>query len=82
MLDPRTLTQGQVDHCRAIFDDLKDREFLPANEAWRDETRKALDRELLFGIMSVLQLDPGLEEGLDLLRKQWCTEPSGAGHFP
>ncbi len=79
VLDPRTLTQGQVARCRAIFDDLKDREFLPANEAYRDETRKALDRELLFGITSVLQLDPGLEEGLDLLRKQWCAEPSVHG---
>ena len=79
VLDPRTLTEGQMDHCRAIFDDLKDREFLPANEAWRDETRKALDRELLFGITSVLQLDLGLEEGLNLLRKQWCAEPSVHG---
>ena len=79
VLDPRTLTEGQTDHCHAIFDDLKDREFLPANEAWRDETRKDLDRELLFGITSVLQLDPGLEEGLDLLRKQWCAEPSVHG---
>ena len=79
VLDPRTLTQAQVDHCRAIFDNLKDREFLPANEAYRDETRKDLDRELLFGITSVLQLDPGLEEGLDLLRKQWCAEPSVHG---
>ena len=79
VLDPRTFTEGQTDHCLAIFDDLKDREFLPANEAWRDETRKALDRELLFGITSVLQLDPGLEEGLDLLRKQWCAEPSVHG---
>ena len=79
VLDPRKLTDQQLDHCRAIFDDLKDREFLPANEAWRDETRKALDRELLFGITSVLQLDPSLEEGLDLLRKQWCAEPSVHG---
>ena len=79
VLDPRTFTEGQTDHCLAIFDDLEDREFLPANEAWRDETRKALDRELLFGITSVLQLDPGLEEGLDLLRKQWCAEPSVHG---
>ncbi|MDE0109564.1 MAG: hypothetical protein OXN96_17265 [Bryobacterales bacterium] len=23
-----------------------------------------------------LQLDPVLEEGLDLLQKQWCAEPS------
>ena len=79
VLDPRTLTEGQTDHCHAIFDELKDRELLPANEAWRDETRKALDSELLFGITSVLQLDPGLEEGLDLLRKQWCAEPSVHG---
>ena len=79
VLDPRKLKDRQLDHCRAIFDDLKDREFLPANEAWRDETRKALDRELLFGITSVLQLDRGLEEGLDLLRKQWCAEPSVHG---
>ena len=79
VLDPRKLTDRRLDHCRAIFDDLKDREFLPANEAWRDETRKALDRELLFGITSVLQLDPDLEEGLDLLREQWCAEPSVHG---
>ena len=79
VLDPRTLTEGQMDHCRAIFEDFKDREFLPANQAWRDETRKDLDRDLLFGITSVLQLDPDLEEGLDLLRKQWCAEPSVHG---
>ena len=71
MLDPRTLTESQLDHCRATFEELKDKTLLPANEAYRDETRTALDRELLFGITSVLQLDPALEEGLDLLRKQW-----------
>ena len=41
--------------------------------------RKALDRKLLFGITSVLQLDPVLEEGLELLRRQWCAEPSVHG---
>ena len=35
--------------------------------------------ELLFGITSVLQLGPDLEEGLDLLREQWCAEPSVHG---
>ena len=79
VLDPRTLTDQQLDRCQAIFDDFEGREFLPANEAYRDETRKALDRELLFGITSVLQLDPALEEGLDLLRGQWCAEPSVHG---
>ena len=79
VLDPRTLTKVQVDHCRAIFRELNGREFLPANEAYRDEARKDLDRELLFGITSVLKLDPSLEEGLDLLRKQWRAEPSVHG---
>lgn len=61
------------------FPELKDHKFLPANEAYQDETRKALDRELQFGIASVRQLDSGLEEGLDPLRKQWCAEPSVHG---
>ena len=79
VLDPRTLTDSQVDQCHAIFEDLKDKPLLPANEAYQDKTRRTLDRELLFGIVSVLQLDPDLEEELDLLRKQWCAEPSVHG---
>ena len=47
--------------------------------AYRDEAREALDRELLFGAASVLRLDTGLEEGLGLLRKQWCAERSVRG---
>ena len=79
VLDVRTLSDQQRVQCQAIFDEIKDREFLPANEAYRDETRKTLDCRLLF---EVLQLDPGLEENLDLLRKQWCAEPSVHGGKP
>ena len=74
VLDPHTLTKGQVDHWRAIFDAFKEKPLLPAKEACRDETRKALDHEMLFGVTSVLQLDPVLEEALDLLRKQGRAE--------
>ena len=79
VLDPRELSADQLDHCESIFDNLEDCEFLPANEAYRDEARKDLDRLLLFGITSVLQLDSGIEESLDLLRDQWCAEPSVHG---
>ncbi len=79
VLDPRTLTEGQMDRCRVVFEDFKDKPLLPANEAYRDETRKALDRALLFGITSVLQLEQNFEEGLELLRRQWCAEPSVHG---
>ena len=79
VLDPRAFTDQQLHHCRQIFEDLQDCDFLPANEAYHDEARKALDRELLFGITSVLKFDPALEEGLELLRNQWCAEPSVHG---
>ena len=79
VLDPRTLTEEQTNRCRIVFDEFEDRAFLPANEAYRDEVRRDLDRALFFGTASVLQLDPGLEGGLDLLRVQWCAEPSVHG---
>ncbi len=79
VLDPRALTERQLERCRALFWRLRDRSFLPANEAYRDEARKQLDSELLFGPASVLRFEPGLEEGLDLLREQWCAEPSVHG---
>ena len=79
VLDPRTLTKEQTNRCRTMFEDFKDRVFLPANEAYRDEVRKDLDHALFFGSASVLQLEPGLEARLDLLRDQWCAEPSVHG---
>ena len=79
VLDPRALSDVQRDRCGKVFEELKDRKFLPANEAWRDDVRKSLDHRLLFGLRSVLQLDEGLEAGLDRLRKQWCAEPSVHG---
>ena len=79
VLDPRALTERQLERCRTLLERLRDRSFLPANEAYRDEARKQLDRELLFGPASVLRLEEGLEEGLDLLREQWCAEPSVHG---
>lgn len=79
VLDTRVLNEQQLAHCAGLFEEFRHREFLPANEAYRDQTRKDLDRALLFGITSVLQLDPDLEENLDLLREQWCAEPSVHG---
>ena len=79
VLDPRALTEKQMKRCRGIYSGFKCRKFLPANEAYRDDTRQELDRELLFGPSSVLKLDPDLENSLDLLRRQWCAEPSVHG---
>ena len=84
VLDVRKLSKSGQKACQLLFEDLKCREFLPANEAWRDDTRKELDWRLL---TEVLELDPRnlprtgsqLRDGMDQLRTWWCSEPSVHG---
>ena len=76
VLDTRTLSADQIELCEVVFEELNDRDFLPANEAYRDKTRQALDRHML---VDVLGLDENLLGALDTLRLQWCAEPSVHG---
>ena len=76
VLDPRALSAGQLAQAGAMFDAFRERPFLPANEAWRDETRQALDRAVL---IDWLRLSPAVLEPLAVLRRQWCAEPSVHG---
>ena len=73
LLDVTRLTETQVEAAVKIFDDLHERKMLPANEAWRDEVRQDLDKRL---ITEVLELDNKAVEQLDILRRQWCSEPT------
>lgn len=72
-LDVTKLGAAQLDAAVKIFDDLQDKRLLPANEAWRDPVRQELDRRLL---TEVLELDDQSVEQLDILRRQWCSEPT------
>ncbi|MYF69631.1 MAG: hypothetical protein F4053_15750 [Proteobacteria bacterium] len=76
VFDTRTLSDDQIELCEVVFEELKDRDFLPANEADRDKTRLDLDRHIL---VDVLGLDKDLLGALDTLRLQWCAEPSVHG---
>ena len=76
VLDARELTSAQLNRADAIFDEFRNRELLPANEAWRDGTRQALDHAVL---VDLLGLPEDIMEPLDLLRLQWCAEPSVHG---
>ena len=76
VLDPRGLTEMQLDRANTIFAAFEGRELLPANEAWRDEARRALDRVVL---IDLLELPEDILEPLALLRRQWCAEPSVHG---
>ena len=76
VLDPRTLTSDQIAHAEDIFERFKGKSFLPANEAYRDGVRQALDRAVL---VELLQLPEAVLEPLSILRNQWCAEPSVHG---
>ena len=76
MLDTRTLSDEQHTCARRIFAEFEARPFLPANEAYRDPTRRALDEAVLGDLLG---LPSSIRDSLDLLRTQWCTEPTVHG---
>lgn len=75
-VDCRTFTGQQFDIANNIFVRIKVKEFLPANEAYRDTTRQELDRAVL---VELLGLPESIMESIDLLRFKWCCEPSVHG---
>ena len=76
VIDPRSFASEQLEIGNQVFRQLEDSEFLPANEAWRDSTRKELDRALF---MDVLGYSEEILDPLESLRLQWCSEPSVHG---
>lgn len=83
VLDPRALTPEQLAAAEVIFDRFKGEEFLPANEAYRDPTRIALDEAVLIemlGLHDIAGTDADeVMESLKVLREQWCREHSVHG---
>jgi len=76
VLDVRTLDEPRLARAAAIFENFRDWRFLPANEAYRDPTRQALDRAVL---VELLGLPEAVLEPLGALRRQWCAEPTVHG---
>lgn len=76
VLDVRNLSKSQLQLSRKIFDKFSKVELLPANEAWSDEGRQALDRAVL---VDLLNQPADILESLALLRTKWCSEPSVHG---
>ena len=52
-LDVTQLSEDQLQTAETIFDKLKHLDFLPANEAYRDDTRKLLDRRVLIDLLNL-----------------------------
>ena len=75
-LDVRQLCQEQIDRSHRLFAEFHDHEFLPANEAYHDPARHALDQAVL---VDLLGLPETILEPLAVLRHQWCAEPTVHG---
>ena len=76
VLDVRELDVRQLGIAKQIFENFRDWTFLPANEAYRDDTRKELDRAVLCELVG---LPESILEPLGVLREQWCAEPTVHG---
>ena len=76
VMDPRVLSESQLAQSKKIFKVFQERKFLPANEAYRDKTRKDLDRAVL---VDLLGFHEEVLKPLSILRDQWCAEPSVHG---
>ena len=76
VLDPRAFGDVQHECARNLLTRFQERTFLPANEAYRDETRQALDAAVL---VELLGLSASVLEPLAVLRTQWCSEPTVHG---
>ena len=75
-LDVTKLTPAQLGAAEAIFEDMRDVQFLPANEAYHDNSRQELDHRVL---IDMLGLPTSILAPLDVLRLRWCSEPSVHG---
>ena len=78
-IDARLLSGRQLAVADEIFRRFSHRTFLPANEAYRDPARQELDSAVL---VEFLGLDEDILGGLEILRQQWCREPSVHGGKP
>ena len=79
VLDCRTLSSEALSEASKIFARFRLREFRPANEAYRDETRQDLDRAVL---CDMLGLPRSILDPLETVRYQWCREPTVHGGKP
>ena len=76
-LDVRQLSDEALANAEQIFNELKHQKMLPFNQMDTDPVRHKLDRLLLSEVLGITEEErPDVHEGLALLRKILCQEPS------
>ena len=76
-LDVRKLSAEALANAEKIFNELKHQKMLPFNQMDEDPVRHELDRLLISEVLGITKAErPDVHEGLALLRKMLCKEPS------
>ena len=76
-LDVRRFSDETLANAERIFNTLKHEDMLPFNQMDEDPVRHKLDRLLLSEVLGITEVErPDVHEGLALLRKMLCQEPS------
>ena len=76
VLDFRALSDEQLVIAKAIFDDFRDKDLLPAYLANADPHRATLDQRV---VCDLLGFDEDTYRGVRRLAAKWCAEPSVHG---
>ena len=76
VLDPRKLGHRQIEKCEALYEEISQRDFLPAHRTAEDPVRKALDEGLYGKILNWRKTEL---DGLGVVRAKWCAEPTVHG---
>ncbi len=79
VLDFRALSDTQLAKAEEIFEEFRDKEFMPAYLADADPNRALLDQRV---ITDLLGFDEEVFEGVRRLAQKWCAEPSVHGGKP
>lgn len=76
-LDVRELSDEVLANAEQIFNALKHQKMLPFNQIDEDSVRHELDRLLLSEVLGITEAErPDVHDGLALLRRMLCQEPS------
>lgn len=75
-LDVTRLTSAQLAAAERVFYELNQKKLRPFHELVKDKARQKLDRQLLEILGYPQETHPEVHEGIDLLRKKLCAEPS------
>ena len=76
VLDFRTLTDDQLATAKAIFDEFRDLDLMPAYLADADENRAHLDKRV---VCDLLGFGEDVYQAVRFLAAKWCAEPSVHG---